>query len=205
MSLQVAENKTFNPAPQGTHIARCVQMVDLGTQETPFGTKRQVWLQWELPDEPMDDGRPFVIGKRYTASLTKKSNLRLDLEAWRGRAFTQDELKAFDLRKVLGAPCLVSVKHVEKDGNVYANVASIAAAPKGMTVPEAMNPPLAFDIDEPDSEVFRLLPEWLQKAIQSSHERGGAPEKPALKVVDNSSTPEATEAEEDGLDDDIPF
>ena len=43
----------------------------------------------------MPDGKPFLVRRRYTASLHEKSALRKDLESWRGRAFTNVELDGF--------------------------------------------------------------------------------------------------------------
>ena len=34
----------FEPVPAGTHIARCVSVVDLGFQETPWGSKEKVYI-----------------------------------------------------------------------------------------------------------------------------------------------------------------
>lgn len=80
----------------------------------------------------MDDGKPFIVQKRYTASLHEKSKLRPELESWRGRAFTEDELKEFDLEKLLGANCLLNVAHVVKDGKTYANVTAVMPLKRGM-------------------------------------------------------------------------
>ena len=55
---------------------------------------------------------PRTISPRYTASLNVKSVLRRDLSAWRGRDFTQAELEEFNLRNIVGAPCLLQVIHL---------------------------------------------------------------------------------------------
>ena len=104
----------------------------------------------------MQDGRPFSISKEYTASIGEKANLRKDLEAWRGRPFSSEELRNFSLENVLGAPCLLGVVHKpSKDGaKVYANVGSIMALPKGMPSPELVNPAVKFDIGTFDQKVF---------------------------------------------------
>ena len=58
---KMTEGGNFTPAPAGTHGARLLIATDLGTQDTPFGIKRQARLTWALPDELMDDGRPYSI------------------------------------------------------------------------------------------------------------------------------------------------
>ena len=130
------DGKTFTPAPEGTHQAVCVDVIDKGMQPNKFkeGTfQRKVDIAWEINDT-RDDGKRFVVYKRYTLSLNEKANLRHDLESWRGRAFTFDELAGFDVETVKTANCLVNVQHKKsQDGSrTYANVMSIAPLIKGM-------------------------------------------------------------------------
>jgi hypothetical protein len=124
MPVIVQSGGDFEPAPEGLHRAVCVDVVDLGPQTTPWGERHKVKLIWELSCQ-MDNGRPFTISKRYTASLHAKSNLNKDLTRWRGRPFTSEELAGFDLEQVIGAPCQVLVQHAEKDGSVYGNVTAV--------------------------------------------------------------------------------
>lgn len=126
MSLIISAKK-YTPAPEGLHQAVCVDVVDLGVVETNFGKKEMVRIVWELSAE-MEDGRPFIIGRRYTPSLHEKARLHKDLKAWRGRAFTTEELVSFDLEKVIGAPCQILVQHEERDGTIYGNIAAITKA-----------------------------------------------------------------------------
>lgn len=179
MGLTASNNSTsFTMTPAGVHVARCFRMVDLGSQETEFqGQKKmahKLMVSWELlGDEMMDDGRPFSVSKRYTASLHEKAQLRKDLEAWRGKQFTPEEEALFDLTKVLGAYCMVNIVHeTGKNGSEYANIASIMPLPKGMPKPEGINPIIAFDLDSPDMEVFNGFSEKLKATIQSSPEWG---------------------------------
>jgi hypothetical protein len=133
MVLIVKGTGDFVPAPEGLHSAVCVDLVDLGMQDTPWGERHKVLLIWEVAC-CMEDGRPFTVRKRYTASLHEKSNLNKDLKAWRGRPFTAEELAGFDIEKILGAPCQVLVQHTEKDGSVYANVTAVMKAASGQKV-----------------------------------------------------------------------
>ena len=156
----------FQLAPQGTHVGSCYMVVDMGLQDTPFGAKHKIRVGWELSEEPMEDGRPFVVSKEYTASLHPDSTLAQDLISWRGRAFTDEELAGFDVFKVLGAYCMLTVIHqISKTGKQYANVKSVTSVPKGVPKPEAKNEVLSFSLESPDEEMFNKLPEWLQKKV----------------------------------------
>lgn len=160
-------NKDFETTPSGTHLAICYLLADLGQQETNFGMKPKIVIGWELPFEKMADGRPFGCSKMYTLSLNEKANLRHDLEAWRSKKFTDDELQGFDIRAVLGKPCQVTIVHDTKDGKTYSNVAGVAAVARGMTVPERHNDLVSFDMDDPDRKGYEKLPEWMRKKIDA--------------------------------------
>jgi len=166
MSLTVKSNGEFELAPEGTHPARCWLVADLGMHDSGmYGLKPKIKISWELPGELMKDGRPFSVSSRYTASLNKNAPLRRDLESWRGRAFTDQELAGFDISNVLGKPCLIQVQHKKSaDGSkTYDNVVAVMACPKGLTVPELVNQPIQFDCDRPEN--FSKLPDWLQRQI----------------------------------------
>jgi len=165
------EGGDFELAPEGNHLAVCYMVCDLGYHEKEWqgvtNSKRQVRLAFELSGAAMEDGQPFSVSQNYTLSLSPKANLTRDLQSWRGKQFTDEELQGFDLFNVLGKPCLVNVIHNKsQDGQkTYANIASIAALPKGMAVPETANSLVRFSLDEFDQNVFNSLPDWLQKKI----------------------------------------
>ena len=137
--LLIREVKTnYQPASAGTHAAVCVDVVDMGFVESTFDGKskkqRKIRIVWQI-DEIRDDGKPFQVSRLYTLSLNEKSTLRRDLESWRGRPFTSDELTGFDIDSILGAPALLNLTRVNKGDATYANVKSIMRLPKEMTAP----------------------------------------------------------------------
>lgn len=193
----------FQHAPVGTHAARCVKLIDLGTQEGEYQGKptlrNQVLVMFELPNEMMDTDppKPFIVSTFYTNSLGEKANLRKDLMTWRGRDFTPEELQRFDLQAVLGAPCLLSVvpKGPGKDG---VKIAGVMKLPKGQEIPPAHNEPSAFWLDDFNAAAFESLSEGIKKIIVKSPEYQEAiGEKPARSQPGKGSF--------DDLDDDIPF
>jgi hypothetical protein len=199
------EGGDFKPCPVGTHLGVCVRVIDLGTQESTFGGKtnirHKVMISWELPDERMDDGRPFMVSKRYTWSMHEKATLRKDLEAWRGVPFKDSDFGegGFDIRNVLAKPCLVSVTHDERDGKTYSNVASVSKIMKGMNAPAPENEPVLLWLDPEtfDVEVFDKLSDGLKDTIRKS------PEFRAIQASYNSQPDSPNYREE--LEDSIPF
>lgn len=190
----------FPPIPEGTYPAVCNMLVDLGMQRSEVynNVSRKVLISWQLPDETIEiDGKPEprVISNRYTLSLDERANLRADLAAWRGRDFTPEELQAFDLRNIVGAPCLIGIIHKESNGKKYANISRVMALPKGMPRPQMIGEPTVFDLDESPLSDIEKLPKWIAETIYKSEtyqERAAA-----------SSTPEFTELI--GSDEDVPF
>ncbi len=190
------DSKPKQLPPAGTHVARCFSVIDIGTQSDDFGERHKIRVTWELPDElavfSEDKGeQPFVISKDYTLSLYEKANLRHDLEGWRGKQFTADELKGFDIFTLIGVPCLLTVIHkASKNGDkTYANVNGISRLAKGMNCLEQINPTVSYAITDGENSVFRQLPEWLRKKIEQAQEWG----------QEQPSTPDEVD------DDEIPF
>ena len=132
MPLVIKESEThFEPAPPGLHQAVCVDVVDLGIVDGKFGPKRKLKIIWQTKAKNRI-GERFQIRASYTQSLSEGSNLRRDLESWRGRSFTPEERKAFDVEKLIGVNCQINVKHnVSKEGRTYANATAVLPAMKG--------------------------------------------------------------------------
>lgn len=124
--------------PAGLAQAVCVDVVDVGevNQTDPKGKVKKVHkVQIIWQSEEIDDKRssPIQLKRRYTLSLNEKASLRKDLESWRGRPFNDEELKGFDLEKLIGINAFINVIHNSHDGQTYANVASISPVKKGTT------------------------------------------------------------------------
>lgn len=179
----------FKRVPSGAFIGRCYSLIDLGTQHTDgqYGPKDQHKIQigWELFGEDDDgnpltvefDGRtmPMTIKKSYTVSLHEKSGLRRDLASWRGRDFTDEEAKAFDISKLLGAYCMVNVTTSENNGKTYSNVAGLTKLPTALkdSKPSPVHGNILFDLDNPDMALFEGFHEKLQEAIKKAPEWKG--------------------------------
>lgn len=126
-----APERTFTPAPQALHHSVCCDVVDLGLVESAWGEKHKVRVVWQIEEVNGDTGRRFEVRKDYNLSLHEKANLRKDLESWRGVKFTEEQLRGFDLDKLVGANCQVQVVHnISDDGSIWANVSAIVPAPK---------------------------------------------------------------------------
>lgn len=187
----------YAPIEAGTYPARCCGVIDLGLQHVEFqGQKKdqeKVLIMFELPTERIEvDGedKPRWMSARYTVSLHEKAGLRKTLDAWRGVPMTAEELKGFDLSRLLKAPCMLTIVHKEgSNGNMYANISGVSKMMKGMSVAELESEPILFDMSASNAElIYEKLPEWIRKVIDES---------PTWKER-KANPPAVTEIEDDG-------
>lgn len=175
MPIAKESGGNFTPVPPGSHIARCIACISLGTQPSDrFVAAYKVMLTWEVPSERVQfNGQeaPMTISKEYTLSLGKKSNLRKDMEGWRGREFTANELQGIAVEKVLDCPCMLSVIHKQSaSGSTYASITGISKMPKGISCPERFHKLVHYEIEQGRDETFKALPEWVRKKIEQCEE-----------------------------------
>lgn len=203
----------FRRVPPGVYVGRCYALIDIGTQEVDFqGEKklqRKLLLRWELFGEddagvPLTvevDGKdmPMTVAKRYTLSLSNKARLRGDLAAWRGRDFTDEELKSFDVSKLVGAYAMVNITENETNGKTYSNVASLTPLPKALNAskPAGVHAPLLFDVDKPDMAIYESFHDKLRATIESSLEWQSRGKKAAAPLPKEPALAD--------MEDDVPF
>lgn len=178
---------TFTPAPSGNHLAILTRITMLGTIDNSFEghVKRDPMLRLEFElvntNHVFDEDKgpePFVIAKNYKLSMNEKANLRKMIEGWIGEKLQKDEAKNFNVAKMLRAQCMCNVVHrvSQKNGNTYAEIASIAQVPDGVEVKEPRTDVKIFILQKGttketfDSTKFAALPEFIQKIIKTSDE-----------------------------------
>lgn len=144
--------------PAGTYQGVCYAVHDIGNQKVVWQNqekiKHQVIIAFEIDKLIETDGeykgKRYVLSKKYTLSLSEKANLRKDLESWSGQSMKAYEKSGYDLEKLIGKNCMLSVVHTNaSNGNTYANIGAIMGCPKGV---QTMTP-------ENDGSP----PEWVQK------------------------------------------
>lgn len=170
--------KEFELCPAGTHNAVCYRVVDLGTHKREGqyaldsrGNQRyqhKLSLYWEV-DEPMSDGRRFMVFETMTASLSDNADLYKLVKSWKG-----EPEEGFDPLTLAGEPCLLTVAHnPSKDGTrTYVNVVSAVGLPKGFAPLKPENEVFSFDLSAVpfDRATFEKLSDWTQDTIKKSKE-----------------------------------
>ena len=222
MPINVSSKTKSDPVPAGTHHAVCYGVIAVGTQPSEkFTARPKIIVCFEIPSERItikDQDLPRGISKRYTLSLNEKSNLRKDLQSWRGKPFTPTELDGFDVSKVIGSNCLISVLHSDRAGAVYADISGISALPRQMASVRPENQPLYFNLIEAidlakktgNTEVNwpSELPPWVHKVCE------GANEYTAFKGAESADAPaalpigkliDAQDLGSEGTEEQVPF
>jgi hypothetical protein len=131
---------TFTPHPEGQYPAVCADVQDLGLVQTTWQgqtkSKHMIYVYFYC-GQRKEDGTPLLVRERFTLSLNENARLRPFLENWRGRKFTAEEEKGFDVEKLIGAPAFLQIAHnAANDGKVYANVQTIMRIPQGLEAPK---------------------------------------------------------------------
>jgi hypothetical protein len=228
LNLKDAKKGMSGPlAPVGNHIARCYQLVDLGTQDSiKYGnSSHKLRFAWELCEETHDFGKgkkePYTVSMTVNFFFGRNSNFTKLLEGWKGGTFSESELETFELKRLLGKACMINVVHNSTADRDYANVASVSPLPAKWRdrVPALQNKPIYFETEMgPNSAEFKALPEFMQKVIEKCHEWRGSgsslpPEKDDSDPFAEDEETKAINAETEAIkkriepddSDDIPF
>lgn len=164
----------------GVYTAICVGLVDVGEQYSEMYNKssRQVRIIWQICGETYKNSEGQDVSrsysKQYTLSLGERSKLRKDLEAWRGKTFSEDELNGFDMINVLNKPCQLQLMNKEKNGKPFTDIVAIMALPKGMNI-ETLESTYIFDFEDEATYInYSILPDFLKKFIKSATNYSGS-------------------------------
>jgi hypothetical protein len=220
LTLKKEEGGDFELLIAGTHAAVCIKIVDFGPQTVEYNgevkEQNKVRLMFEVPaeritwtdKEGVESEGPMTVGKTYTASMFTMATLRQHLESWRGKNFSEVEEAGFDIRNVLGKPCMLGVQHKEYNGKPYAAITSISPMMKGMAKIIAENELVAFDFDDHTEAEFEALPDWMREKVTAGKELLKAQKDRVRAVAEKELANMTSATRTDDLNvegDDIPF
>ena len=119
-----ANNGNFEPCPEYTGQAVCVDVTPLRKEVTPFGEREVFKIVFETGIDRADGSRFCAWSRKFTPTLNEKANLRKFLRGWLGRDLVKEELDDFDTESLIGKAAQLVVVHEHKDGETYANIAA---------------------------------------------------------------------------------
>lgn len=179
--MRPPRKQTFDPVPKGSHVARLYSIVHIGTVKFSYQGKEaeadKIRFTFELCDEKKvfkegEEARPFSISREFTYSMSPRSKLRPFIEGMVGTAMHDDDAYNLDPEALLGNACLLNVVHIEKNGAVYADIASASPVPKSMeaSVPPLFNEQKLVDVEASDLADIDALPDFLRDKVKSTVE-----------------------------------
>jgi len=196
MALNSSKIKGNNPdrveqpvIDPGVYPARIVQIIDLGLQaQRPYQGKgkdkppaNEIMLTYELVDSFMVDkeGKELEDKPRWVSETLPLYDVsKADKAKCTARYKALDPANAFggDFSQAADIPVNVSLVHNQVQDKLYINVAAIAAMrPKDAEkCPALKNPVKLFDLDAPDLDTFKALPDWIQEKIQKNLNYNGS-------------------------------
>lgn len=195
MQAPESSSKPKVNCPVGAHLARCVQVIDLGNQHFQPGddASHKLYLAFETCDlkhvfKEERGPEPFMLQSEFAwflVSSKKKTKLREFIESWKGSPFADDAAaRAFDFERLLGLAATLMVVHKAKsDGTMKAVIAGIAPA-DSKTAPKPVNPLICYEIGMGEGGTFSKLPPFLQKKLRESDEFRGI--KPAVRGTETA-------------------
>lgn len=217
----------------GSYPARVVSVVDLGVQtQRPYKGQpkppcQMIRVTYELTDVFMkdEDGNEIEDKPRWIAEDFKLLPMDADLAVSTKRYKTIDPKNEYDgdWSELLGKGVMVAIVNNEgKDGKVYDNIGgtSVMRQRDMDRLEELKNDPYFFDLQDPNPEVWKKIPQWLQERIQENinyegsklqEMAGKAPAKAAkadepkkgAKNVKRNANGDADGADDDAGDNDV--
>jgi hypothetical protein len=167
------------PLDTATYPGRVLQIVDLGLQAQPDfkgqskPPAQELLVVYELSDEFLQDEdgnndieKPRVISERlrvYSLSQEKAKSTQ------RYFALDPDNKCGGDFGELVGVPVNITIiQNPSKDGRVFNNVAGIAPmrAKDIEKLPELVNPPVVYDLDAHDEEMWEQVYPWVKEIIK---------------------------------------
>lgn len=179
---------TVAPALEpGTYPARLVQIIVLGTQPQrpyqgqPRDPAEDIMLTYELADEFLqdEDGNDIEDKPRWVSETIRFSDSDKAHCAKRYKAFDPNKEDDGDWELQIGKPCMVTLNQYQsgKPGEKVTRngvVSAVAMRKKDADkAPPLVNDPKVFNIYEPDEEILKSLPQWLQDKIRLAPEFSG--------------------------------
>jgi hypothetical protein len=132
-ATSTATATAVQPDP-GEVSAICVDVNDLGVQETPWGKRPQISFVFET-DTRDESGLPRFLTRTFNNYALPKSALTAEIKNWLGRDISGDD-KGWDLEECVGEQATLSTSEaLSKTGNHYEKIEAVK--PGGMVQVQA--------------------------------------------------------------------
>lgn len=164
----------------GLTPAVCINVINGGYEKIIYmgqdkGYQRKIFILWEIDQRITKGdfaGQHMVVSKEYTFAVSPKSNLRKDLESWRGKVFEEKhnyngtvtlisekkdketgkvEKVPFSIDMLIGANCILNLQNVSKTKTFISPTSILPFDKKFQKVNREIEP--------------NYIPDWIAKKI----------------------------------------
>lgn len=179
------DREKIAPLKPGSYTARLIRIIDLGTQpyekdEVVNGkktgrkvpaTRKEVLLTFEITNKLIQsgkfEGKPYIVNRRFTASLSEASNLYKSIVSWRGKEAVVDN--QIDMTTLLGQAASITTG-VTAGGNM--KLTQISPLNEEIVAKDAINNLVHLSLNrlEFNPDIFMSLDKWVQQVIMATPE-----------------------------------
>ena len=186
----VGSGSNIEPMESGSYPGRVLNVIDLGLQaQRPFqGEEKkptyEIMLGYEFADVFLldEDGNEIPEKPRVLSESFPLYSLTSERATSTKRYLTFDPEQVYDgdFAALIGSPVMITVvqnpgsgKH---KGRIFENIAGITPmrTKDADKLPPLVNEPVIFDLDAPDLDAYKAMPEWIQKRITANLEFEGS-------------------------------
>ena len=227
MSLNAKNSKNSGggggaePLEAGAYAARIVSVTDIGLQPQMFNGEEKkpaymIMVTYELVDEFMkgEDGEDLEDKPRWVSEQFALYSLEVENAKSTKRYNALDPDMEFDgeWTGLIGMPCHVTLTRTPGKGankaRIYNNVASVSKMRErdAKKCEPLINEPYFFDMDNPDAEVWNMIPAWVRTKIVNSLEFADSPTGKLVADSEGSGSPTKEKTSTGDVDEDeIPY
>ena len=97
--------------------------------------------------------------------------MRSDLESWRGRLFSEYEIRRFDLKTILGGWCNLEISDFKKNDELTCSMFSAILPLKDdqkIKLPKLKQEIVFFNIHDPDWDLYKSFNTTIKEKLQKS-------------------------------------
>lgn len=182
--------------PEGPTAARCARVIEIGQQESKYGTQNRAVIAFSLPMYHVE-----INGEKKQRFMSNPFGINMTTnEGSTMYQYTKAlNPQATSLGDFLNRSCQLVVAHYKKnDGNLGDRIDAIAPIMPGYEVPELDTEPFWFEWDNPTVDAWAMIPEFTRNLIRE------AKNYPGSKVEELDKDYESGRVSEKVVDD-IPF
>lgn len=207
LKLQKSSSGKAFPLPKtGSRMARLVRLIDLGVQKREYKGEiktpvRQACFIFELPNDLMemnDKQVPMLLWVNNVSLLAGQEKAKITSIV---NALSPDKF-IDDVGQLIGKTCMINiVLKDKKNGGKRAEASAFSPMPDipGLVVPEQVVTSFVFETENPTTEAWKQVPDWMKEVIRQGVGVTGTALEAFLYQTDESSSGAPA------LDDDCPF